>query len=148
MGKTKTKSVKWQWQGDDKEWVDYAQRVCDKLEEARESKSKVRVDSQRFVDLKTMLQVRSLLSYIEHSTNVFAPTHLQNQKCRYDQSGRKRAVRRVEEDSDAEDNEAEKIFEGNIFFLLGDTFSCSREKLISAIGKKYKTTLSIVLKRS
>eukprot|EP01102_Stenamoeba_stenopodia_P011757 TRINITY_DN362_c3_g6_i2.p1 TRINITY_DN362_c3_g6~~TRINITY_DN362_c3_g6_i2.p1 ORF type:complete len:356 (+),score=99.20 TRINITY_DN362_c3_g6_i2:2078-3145(+) len=104
------KKVKWQWQGDDKEWVDYVQRVADKLEEARESKTKVRVDSQRFVDLKALLQ------------------------CRYDQSGRKRPVRRVEE-GDSDDEEAEKIFEGSIFFLLGDTFSCSREKLVSAIDE-------------
>jgi len=126
--------VKWQWQGDDKEWVDYVQRVADKLEDARESKEKVRVDSQRYVDLKAMLQVTSISQHVDSPRLYIHRTDCASQKCRYDQSGRKRPVRRVEED-DGSDDEVEQIFEGNIFFLLGDSFSCSRAKLVNTIGK-------------
>ena len=48
----------WQWRADDG-WKDYAPAVCERVEEAwRQKKDRVDIDTERFVDLKMLLQRR------------------------------------------------------------------------------------------
>lgn len=102
--------VSWLWLGDDKTtWNEYNSRISEKIEEAHKAgKTKVRVDTQRFVDLQDMVQRR------------------------YDLSGKDRPVKRVVSSSAATSG---NLFEGLIFFLLG-SFSTPKEKLSASIDSE------------
>src|SRR5690606_24893852 len=49
----------WKWKVGDSHWKDYDKKVNEKLEEAfRKKKEKIKIDDDRYVDLKKMRQVR------------------------------------------------------------------------------------------
>jgi len=141
----KHRVVRWEWKGDDNQWITFSQQQMEILEKSFKNKERrAKIDDQRFVDLKLFLQVR------------------------YDDKSKQREVQRVKapniivEDSDAtdeSDHEAEilpklvnvqkkpaqipDLFEESLFYILGK----KQDQIVDQIESSGGIVLEIINSR-